>query len=126
MFASLPEGVVAVDYRKAGITVTDACVKRLKKLVALRGTPIFLRIFVDSGGCSGFQYTFTVVDSAEEGDNLVCRDGVGVLIDEVSWDFVKGATIDFEQEMIRQAFTVTNNPNTENGCGCGSSFNLKV
>lgn len=82
---------------------------------------------VDSGGCSGFQYTFSLDQKVPDADNLVFeRDGAKVVVDTVSWDFLKGSTVDYEEEMIRRSFLVTDNPNVEAGCGCGSSFSVKL
>jgi len=80
-----------------------------------------LRIFVDSGGCSGFQYEFKM-DDQQSTDNLI---GSEVIVDELSLGFIKGSTIDYKQEMIKSSFAVTNNPQSESACGCGSSFALK-
>ena len=88
----------------------------------------YLRLSVESGGCSGFQYKFELDDAeivASE-DISFERDGAVVVVDEMSMEFVRGATIDFEQEMIRSAFSVINNPNSEAGCGCGVSFAAKL
>lgn len=87
-----------------------------------------LRLQIDGGGCSGFEYKFiveSVDDDLDEDDLVFSRDGRDVVVDDSSIEFVRGATVDFEQEMIRSAFVVTNNPNSESACGCGSSFALK-
>lgn len=107
--------------------VTAACARRLGELSKSRG-PTRLRVVVESGGCSGFQYVFELEprdEAVRPDDVLVERDGQAVVIDQVSMDFMRGATLDFESEMIRSAFTVTENPNTEVGCGCGVSFAAK-
>ena len=82
---------------------------------------------MEGGGCSGFQYTFTLETEApdEEEDSVFERDGSQVVVDESSMEFVRGATVDFEVEMIRSSFAVVNNPQSESACGCGSSFALK-
>ena len=88
-----------------------------------------LRISVESGGCSGFQYTFTMEDESlplDSSDSVFKRDEAVVVVDDVSMEFVRGATVDFVQEMIRSSFAVVNNPNSEAGCGCGASFSLKM
>ena len=92
------------------------------------GAAARLRLQIDGGGCSGFEYKFiveSVDDDLDEDDLVFSRDGRDVVVDDSSIEFVRGATVDFEQEMIRSAFVVTNNPNSESACGCGSSFALK-
>ena len=76
-----------------------------------------------------FQYKFMLESNDEldeEDDHVFERDGAKVVIDDVSYEFVKGSTIDFEEEMIRSSFAVINNPNSESGCGCGVSFAAKI
>ena len=82
-----------------------------------------MRVAVTGGGCSGFQYDFCFDDSQAEDDLLIARDGAKVLIDPVSLDFLKGAEIDFVEEMIGAAFKI-NNPNATSSCGCGTSFSV--
>mmetsp|Transcript_705 Transcript_705/g.2060 ORF Transcript_705/g.2060 Transcript_705/m.2060 type:complete len:151 (+) Transcript_705:151-603(+) len=109
------------------VIVTKAAADRIGALEA-EGAPARLRLAIDGGGCSGFEYKFTVeaaADPLEDDDRVFSRDGRDVVVDEASMDFVRGATVDFEQEMIRSAFAVVNNPNSESACGCGSSFALK-
>ena len=84
---------------------------------------------MESGGCSGFQYTFTMEYESlplDSSDSVFKRDEAVVVVDDVSMEFVRGATVDFVQEMIRSSFAVVNNPNSEAGCGCGASFSLKM
>jgi len=80
---------------------------------------------VDSGGCSGFQYVFEMSGEKDEEDVVFQRDGAHVVVDPASLQFIKGATVDFEQELIRSAFAIVNNPQSESACGCGSSFAVK-
>ena len=110
------------------LIITKACAARIKELSAKRDEPTLkLRLAVEGGGCSGFQYTFSMDDEAidEEEDRIFERDGAQVVVDDSSLEFVKGATVDFAVEMIRSSFVVINNPNSENACGCGSSFAVK-
>lgn len=104
------------------IAVTDKCVQKLKQ-VAEDGE--FLRVMVDGGGCSGFQYNFTMDHSVKEDDKVFEKDGVKVVVDSISMDFLQGSTIDYEEELIRSAFRVTSNPQASQGCSCGVSFSLK-
>lgn len=81
---------------------------------------------MEGGGCSGFQYRFSVEDApAQESDKQFVKDGVAILVDETSLELIRGATIDFQDELIRSAFAVVNNPMSESACGCGSSFAAK-
>mmetsp|Transcript_28481 Transcript_28481/g.39224 ORF Transcript_28481/g.39224 Transcript_28481/m.39224 type:complete len:121 (-) Transcript_28481:90-452(-) len=87
---------------------------------------LHLRVSVEGGGCSGFKYTFQMEDSdIQEDDRTFEVDGCKVVIDTTSFDFMKGATVDYVQEMVRSSFAVLNNPQSESACGCGSSFAVK-
>ena len=115
------------------LIVTKACAEKIKSLkTAVGKDDMKLRVLVDAGGCSGFQYVFNMEDPneasdvASEDDLVFARDGAEVVVDQGSFEFIKGATVDFEQEMIRSAFAVVNNPQSESACGCGSSFALKA
>jgi iron-sulfur cluster assembly accessory protein len=110
------------------VLLTKSCAKRINQLKAKMGNDgLHLRVHVDSGGCSGFQYVFNMEDEEldEEEDITFQRDGATLAVDTGSYEFIRGATIDFEQELIRSAFAVVNNPNSESACGCGSSFAVK-
>ncbi|EKX44833.1 hypothetical protein GUITHDRAFT_152876 [Guillardia theta CCMP2712] len=114
-------GLVDVDGDRPALSISDRCAKRIIK-VQKEG---FLRLRVDGGGCSGFQYKFQP-DSKMEGDDVVFeKDGAKLVIDETSLDLVRGSTVDFVEEMISSSFQVLNNPNSEGTCGCGSSFSPK-
>ena len=110
------------------LLLTKSCANRIKQLQAQKKNDnLKLRVQVDSGGCSGFQYVFEMVNDTPdpEEDQVFQRDGAQVIVDSSSLEFIKGATIDFEQELIRSAFAVVNNPQSESACGCGSSFAVK-
>ena len=81
-----------------------------------------LRISVMGGGCSGFQYAFTFDEDTTQDDHLFDIDGAYVVIDTISLDFLKGASLDFEESLIGSSFVIRNNPNAASSCGCGSSF----
>lgn len=103
----------------------------LRKKGAVEGKPnaenMLLRLRVDGGGCGGFKYEFSLeYDSLEEDDMTFGRNGPIAVIDEVSLEFVKGATIDWDDSMVRSAFVVAHNPNAETSCGCKSSFSMKL
>ena len=96
---------------------------RVAAIASRQGKPAILRLAVDGGGCSGFQYRFELA-MAPEGDDLVIeRDGVSLVIDPVSLDLVAGATVDYVESLGGAAFKVEN-PNAASGCGCGSSFSV--
>ena len=105
------------------IIITSSCVNKINELRQASNNPkLKLRIVVDSGGCSGFQYEFKTDDDQQSDDTLI---GSEIVVDELSLGFIKGSTIDYKQEMIQSAFAITNNPQSESACGCGSSFALK-
>ena len=82
-----------------------------------------LRVSVDGGGCSGFQYNFDLVEAAESDDHRIERDGAAALIDDVSLPFLKGSEIDFVDELVGAQFKIAN-PNARSSCGCGVSFSI--
>lgn len=85
--------------------------------------PAILRLSVEGGGCSGFQYRFDLSDAADADDNVSVTDGVKLVVDPVSLDLVAGSTVDFVESLGGAAFRV-DNPNAAAGCGCGSSFGI--
>jgi len=96
---------------------------RVAAIASRQGKPAILRLAVDGGGCSGFQYRFELA-MAPEGDDLVIeRDGVSLVIDPVSLDLVAGATVDYVESLGGAAFKVEN-PQAAAGCGCGASFGI--
>ncbi|XP_073104769.1 iron-sulfur assembly protein IscA-like 2, mitochondrial [Elaeis guineensis] len=106
------------------IRMTENCIRRLKQLHAKESSAQgkMLRLSVETGGCSGFQYVFLLDDKKNADDRLFEKDGVKLVVDNISYDFVKGATIDYVEELIRSAFLVVTNPNAVGGCSCKSSF----
>lgn len=116
------------------IHVTDSCMRRVQSLAEKRNETldeVYLRVYVDAGGCSGFQYKFEMtkdVDEAidmEEDQVFTAESGARVVVDSASMELIQGSTIDFVQEMIKSAFAVVDNPKSESACGCGSSFAIK-
>jgi iron-sulfur cluster assembly accessory protein len=105
------------------VTVSARAAKRIAEILKAEPQPVMLRLAVTGGGCSGFQYNFALDDTRTDDDLVVERDGAVVLIDPMSLDFLKGAEIDFVDDMIGQAFKV-NNPNATSSCGCGTSFSV--
>lgn len=105
------------------VTVSARAAKRIAEILKAEPQPVMLRLAVTGGGCSGFQYNFALDDARTDDDLVVERDGAVILIDPMSLDFLKGAEIDFVDDMIGQAFKV-NNPNATSSCGCGTSFSV--
>ncbi|KAK1389651.1 iron-sulfur assembly protein IscA-like 2, mitochondrial [Heracleum sosnowskyi] len=81
-----------------------------------------LRLSIEAGGCSGFQYKFSLDDKTNSDDRIFEREGVKLVVDNISYDFVKGSTVDYVEELIRSAFQVASNPSAVGGCSCKSSF----
>lgn len=108
----------------SSITLTDGLVKRIKYLQEQDKNPALkLRIMVDGGGCQGFEYKFSLDANVTPDDEVFEKDGVGVVIDDVSLPFMKGATIDFVDDLIGAHFKI-DNPNATSSCGCGTSFSV--
>lgn len=105
------------------VTVSERAATRIAEILKAEPQPMMLRLAVSGGGCSGFQYSFTLDDARQDDDLVVERAGATVLIDPVSLDFLKGAEIDFVDDLIGAAFKV-NNPNATSSCGCGTSFSV--
>lgn len=105
------------------LTLSESAAARLHAISAKEGHPVMLRVAVDGGGCSGFQYRFDLVESDEPGDLRVERDGAAALVDDVSLAFLKGSVIDFVDELAGAEFKVRN-PNARSSCGCGVSFSI--
>lgn len=118
----MPDG--QANPAEARVNLTASAAKRVAELKLQENMAnSFLRLAVSGGGCSGFQYGFSF-DQAKNADDLVFeRDGVALVIDEVSLELVKGAEIDFVEDMMGAAFQVRN-PNAVSSCGCGSSFSV--
>ncbi len=103
------------------MTLSPSAAARVAVIAAKQGKPAILRLSVEGGGCSGFQYKFGL-DDAPEGDDLVVeQDGVTLVVDPVSLDLVAGSVVDYVESLGGAAFKVEN-PNASAGCGCGSSF----
>ena len=105
------------------VTLTPSAARRLHELGAAEGRPLMLRVAVEGGGCSGFQYIFDLVDQADPEDIRIERDGAAALVDDVSLPFLAGSEIDFVDELVGAQFQVRN-PNAASSCGCGVSFSI--
>jgi len=104
-----------------GITLAASAARRLAKLGAAEGKTLLLRVAVDGGGCSGFQYRFELIETAEDDDLHIQADGQTAVIDPVSVPFLKNSQIAYVDELAGAQFVV-NNPNASSSCGCGVSF----
>jgi iron-sulfur cluster assembly accessory protein len=103
------------------LTLSPSAAARVAAIAAKQGKPAVLRLAVDGGGCSGFQYRFELADGFEADDSVSETDGVRLVVDPASLELVAGCTVDFVESLGGAAFRVEN-PNATAGCGCGSSF----
>lgn len=108
----------------APLFFSDSAVSKVKELIEEEGnSDLRLRVFVTGGGCSGFEYGFSFDDSQEEEDTVVERDGVRLLVDPMSYQYLVGSTIEYQEGLQGSQFLVQN-PNAKSTCGCGSSFTI--
>ena len=105
------------------VALSDRAAKRIAEILKEEPVPVYLRVAVTGGGCSGFQYDFCFDEARADDDLVIEKAGATVLIDPVSLDFLRGAEIDFVDEMIGASFKVKN-PNATSSCGCGTSFSV--
>lgn len=106
-----------------GLVLADSAARRLARLGEAEGRPVLLRVAVDGGGCSGFQYRFELVETALADDLRIERDGQAALVDPVSLPLLAGSEIAFVDELAGAQFVVRN-PNAASSCGCGVSFSI--
>ena len=115
---------VVESFVPSALQVTPSAVAKVKELVDEEGNAnLKLRVFVTGGGCSGFQYGFSFDDEVAEDDTIVARDGVEVLVDALSIQYLQGSQVDYEVGLEGSRFTIQN-PNAKTTCGCGSSFSI--
>jgi len=105
------------------ITISDAAARRIAGILSEENTKSALRVSVEGGGCSGFSYKFDLVDTTEEDDLVLVKNGARVLIDSMSLVYMSGSEIDFVDNLMGQSFQI-NNPNAVASCGCGTSFSI--
>ena len=106
------------------IVFTDAAAEKVAQLISEEDNPdLKLRVFISGGGCSGFQYGFTFDDEIEEGDSSIENQGVTLLVDPMSVQYLMGAEIDYKEDLQGAQFVIRN-PNAQTTCGCGSSFSV--
>ncbi|MEW5864500.1 MAG: iron-sulfur cluster insertion protein ErpA [Pseudomonadota bacterium] len=114
----------AVTEMPAPLVFTDSAARKVKELIEEEGNPeLKLRVFVSGGGCSGFQYGFTFDEVQNEDDTVMQKDGVTLLIDPMSLQYLGGAEIDYTEGLEGAQFVIRN-PNAVTTCGCGSSFSV--
>ncbi len=114
----------AVMETEQPINFSDSAAAKVRELIEEEGNPeLKLRVFVSGGGCSGFQYGFTFDEDQAEDDSVMQKNGVTLLIDAMSFQYLSGAEIDY-QEGLEGAQFVIKNPNATSTCGCGSSFSV--
>ena len=105
------------------VTLSQSAAQRIRAIAKAEGRPVMLRVAVDGGGCSGFQYRFDLVEQGEADDLKVERDGAAAVVDIVSLALLGGSEIDFVDELAGAEFRVRN-PNAKSSCGCGVSFSI--
>lgn len=106
-----------------GLTLSESAARRLSALGEAAGHPVLLRVAVDGGGCSGFQYRFELIEAGDADDIRIETDGQAAVVDTVSLPFLKGSEIAFVDELAGAQFVVRN-PNAASSCGCGVSFSI--
>lgn len=116
--------MTAVAQDSAALVFTDNAAHKVKQLIEEEGNSnLKLRVFITGGGCSGFQYGFTFDENEQEGDTVVVNDGVTMLVDPMSYQYLVGAEVDYKEDLSGAQFII-NNPNATTTCGCGSSFSI--
>jgi iron-sulfur cluster insertion protein len=105
------------------LSLSSSAAKRILALSAAEGRPLMLRVAVEAGGCSGFQYQFDLIDASEADDLRIERDGAAAVVDAISLALLKGSEIDFIDELAGAEFRIRN-PNAKSSCGCGVSFSI--
>ena len=114
----------AVAEMPAPLVFSDSAANKVKQLIEEEGNPdLKLRVFVTGGGCSGFQYGFTFDEVQNEDDSVMEKNGVSLLIDPMSYQYLAGAEIDYKEDLEGAQFVIKN-PNATTTCGCGSSFSV--
>ena len=116
--------VIGTSTAPPPLVFTDAAATKVNELIQDEENPdLMLRVFISGGGCSGFQYGFTFDDAVEEGDSSIENQGVTLLVDPMSVQYLMGAEIDYKEDLQGAQFVIRN-PNASTTCGCGSSFSV--
>ncbi|HEY9111420.1 MAG TPA: iron-sulfur cluster insertion protein ErpA [Rhodanobacteraceae bacterium] len=104
------------------LKISDAALARVRELIAEEGKPALkLRVFIEGGGCSGFQYGFSFDEQRADDDFVLARGGIELLVDPLSMQYLEGAEVDYVEQLSGAQFVI-HNPNARTTCGCGSSF----
>jgi len=115
---------VAQSYTPTPIQISPNAVAKVRTLLEEEGNPALkLRVYVTGGGCSGFQYGFSFDEDTEEDDTRIEKDGITVVVDAMSYPYLVGSRVDYQEGLQGSKFTVEN-PNASSTCGCGSSFSI--
>ena len=104
-------------------TITQAAAKKIRSVIDEENPDLKLRVFVQGGGCSGFQYGFTFDEDVADDDTIVEREGVSLVVDPMSFQYLAGAEVDYQEGLEGSRFVIKN-PNATTTCGCGSSFSI--
>ncbi len=107
----------------ASVSLSPSAAARVRWIAERQGKPAILRLSVEGGGCSGFQYRFGLADAPDADDNIAEQDGALLVVDSMSLDLIRGAQVDFVESLGGAAFRVEN-PQAASGCGCGASFSV--
>ena len=107
---------------ESALRISDAALERVRELIREEGKPALkLRVFIEGGGCSGFQYGFSFDEARADDDIVLDRGGIELLVDPLSMQYLEGAEVDYVEELSGAQFVI-HNPNAKTTCGCGSSF----
>ncbi len=108
----------------SGIVLSESAARKVQQLVSDRQNPeLMLRVYIEGGGCSGFQYGFDLAEEAGDDDTIIERDGARMVVDPLSFQYLMGAEVDYKNDLIGARFVVVN-PNAVTTCGCGASFGV--
>jgi len=106
------------------ISLSNSATNKIRELVLEEQNPdLKLRVYIIGGGCSGFQYGFAFEEEVEEGDFMIDNDGVGMMVDPMSFPYLMGSVVDYKEDLQGSRFVIEN-PNAKTTCGCGSSFSI--
>jgi len=118
----LPMNTASTVMPEPALNISDAALARVRELIAEEGKPALkLRVFIEGGGCSGFQYGFSFDEQRADDDFVLDRGGIELLVDPLSMQYLEGAEVDYVEELSGAQFVI-HNPNAKTTCGCGSSF----
>ncbi len=122
--SATPSVPTYLDAEAAPLVFTGAAAEKVRELIAEEGNPALkLRVYISGGGCSGFQYGFSFDEERAEDDLALDRDGVTLLVDPLSLQYLAGAEVDYTESLTGAQFVIRN-PNAKTTCGCGSSFSV--